>query len=88
MDKLRNLVCIVVRMWQDVLDSFNTDGGHILLLGVFVILCTRYTVMANHEELFLGALLGYLKAAGSNKTRRDRPAPGSDDGKEAPPDGA
>lgn len=87
MEKIRQLVCIFVRLWQDVLDSFNTDGGHILLLGVFVFLCTRYTAMANHEELFLGALLGYLKAAGSNKARRDRPSPTADDAKDVPPNG-
>ncbi len=70
-----SLPCTVMRFWQDALDSLNSDGGHIFLLAVFVILCNRYTAMSNHEELFLGALLGYLKGAGSNKTRRDRPVP-------------
>ncbi len=72
---IQALPCTVMRFWQDLLDSLNSDGGHIFLLGLFVILCNRYTAMSNHEELFLGALLGYLKGAGSNKTRRDRPTP-------------
>lgn len=71
----KELPCTLMRFWQDMLDSLNSDGGHILLLGIFVFLCVRYKAMENHEELFLGALLGYLKASGSNKTRRDRPTP-------------
>lgn len=64
------------RVWQDLLDSLNTDGGHIVLLAVFVIICVEVASLAAHVELFAGALLGYLKGSGSNKSRRDQPIPG------------
>lgn len=72
---LRDLPCKIMIFWQDLLDSLNTDGGHIFLLAVFVIGANRFNAMEKHIELFLGALLGYLKGAGSNKTRRERPTP-------------
>lgn len=64
------------RVWQDFLDSLNTDGGHIVLLAVFVMVCVEVGSLSSHIELFSGALLGYLKGAGSNKSRRDQPIPG------------
>lgn len=67
---------VAIRAWQDFLDSLNTDGGHIVLLAAFVFVCVGLNSLSGHIELFAGALLGYLKGAGSNKTRRDQPAPG------------
>ena len=72
--------CTVMRLWQDFLDSLNSDGGHILLLMLLVgagMAGIKYG-FTKADDLFIGAftaLLILLKSAGSNKTRRDRPSP-------------
>jgi hypothetical protein len=77
---LKRFSCQVIRLWQDFLDSLNSDGGHIALLTVMVWLGMfgiKYE-LPKAEDLFVGAftaLLILLKVAGSNKTRRDRPGP-------------
>lgn len=69
----------VMTLWQDFLDSLNTDGGHILLLALFVLICClKWEAMGDLQKYqgeLVGALLLMLKQAGSNKTRRDRSAP-------------
>lgn len=69
---LKSFACGVMRFWQDFLDSLNSDGGHILLLiGLFA----WFNMDAGFEKFsgeVMGALLMYLKMAGSNKTRRER----------------
>lgn len=75
---IQRMSCIVIRFWQDFLDSLNSDGGHILLLAVMVWLGMVGAKLAfpKSEDLFVGAftaLLILLKSAGSNKSRRERP---------------
>lgn len=77
---VKEMACIVIRFWQDFLDSLNSDGGHIALLAVMTWLgmVGMGLSVAKADDLFVGAftaLLILLKSAGSNKTRRDRPAP-------------
>jgi hypothetical protein len=83
---LQRIACTIVRFWQDFLDSLNSDGGHLLLLSIMVwlgMIGMKYA-LPKAEDLYIGAftaLLILLKTAGSNKTRRDRPAPESDEPK-------
>lgn len=77
---VRNIACIIMTGWQDFLDSLNSDGAHILILAIMVWLgmLGMKIMIPKADELFIGAftaLLILLKSAGSNKTRRDRPAP-------------
>ncbi len=68
---------VAMKLWQDFLDSINTDGGHLFLLGLFVMVCCMHIApsLEKYEGELIGALLMALKAAGSNKARRDMPAP-------------
>lgn len=80
---VRNIACIVMTGWQDFLDSLNSDGAHILILAIMVWLgmVGMKIMIPKADDLFVGAftaLLILLKTAGSNKTRRDRPAPPSE----------
>lgn len=70
----------VVKLWQDFLDSLNSDGGHILLLAFLSVLGMAGMVygLPKSDDMYIGAftaLLILLKSAGSNKTRRDRVVP-------------
>lgn len=74
-EKLRQLVCVIVRACQDLLDCLNTDGGHILIFLILIAWLKWNPILEKHSELIIGGLLLILKAAGSNKTRRDAPSP-------------
>ncbi len=80
-DLLDGLPCMVMRFWQDFLDSLSSDGGHILMLVVLfaglIYVDVRWKVQEamNIALQVSGALLVILKEVGSNKTRRDRPTP-------------
>ncbi len=65
----------IIRLWQDFLDSLNTDGGHILLLALAVTIGPKLGLPEQYRAELIGGLLMYLKTAGSNKTRRDRLIP-------------
>jgi hypothetical protein len=71
----RYALCPFMRFWQDMLDSFNSDGGHILLLVLLFFWFRGDASMEKYAGEVMGALLMYLKMVGSNKTRRDTPAP-------------
>lgn len=64
-------------LWQDFLDSLDTDGGHLLILIVGVA-GGIVAVITGHEQIgntivsaTSGALLRDLQSAGSNKRRRE-----------------
>lgn len=68
---------IAMRLWQDFLDSFDSQGGHLLLLVLLLIVLPHLglTDAQKFEGEVIGALLMGLSAARSNKTRRDTPTP-------------
>lgn len=61
-----------------MLDSLNTDGGHILILAVAITVGPKLGLPEQYRAEMVGGLLMYLKMAGSNKTRRDRLIPESE----------
>ena len=78
---IESLPCMLMRSWQDLLDSLNSDGGHILVLVllfaglIYVDIRWQVKEAMNIALQVPGALLVILKEVGSNKTRRDRPTP-------------
>lgn len=78
-------ICTLMRFWQDLLDSLNSDGGHILLLVALFWWFRGDTAMEKYMGEVMGALLMYLKMAGSNKARRESPAPAEPQPPTAPP---
>lgn len=67
-----------MRSWHDFLDSLDTDGATRaigLFLIVLGIIMSCWSVPKS-EDILMGAfgfLLGFMKASGSNKDRREGP---------------
>ncbi len=62
--------------WQDFLDSLDTDGGHILIFIIAIIIgfAGVYFKIAEANTVLVGAgsgLLAMLRSAGSNRRRRE-----------------
>ncbi len=65
-----------MRYWHDFLDSLDSDGGHIFILGMIIIAgmaAIHFQIMKADTIVdgAFGALLLALKDAGSNKDHRD-----------------
>ena len=66
----------MMQFWHDLLDSFDSDGGHIVVLVGLIIagFVASHAGMSKGDDILVGAfgaLLGLLKMAGSNKDRND-----------------
>lgn len=66
----------MMQFWHDLLDSFDSDGGHIVVLVGLIVagFVAVHAGIADGRDILVGsfgALLGLLKSAGSNKDRND-----------------
>lgn len=66
----------VITNWERFLDSFDSSGGHIVLLLVLLLIgaALHRTGIAKGEDVMIGAfgaLLGALRTTHSNHTRQN-----------------
>ena len=70
----------IITNWERFLDSFDSSGGHIILLLVLMLIgaAIHQAGIAKGEDIMIGAfgaLLGALRTAHSNHTRQQNGAP-------------